>query len=478
MNGLIYTLDSSFSQVEAMAVKDGKVVAIGSSEALRHSYRAPQELNLKGQVVYPGFNDAHAHFYGYAQSLIQVNLVGTRSYQEVLNRTQAFAKEHQPKFISGRGSDQTDWGTVQFPHRKALDSLFPKTPVLLKRIDGHAALANQAALDFAGIKADTSVPGGVLMKQNGRLTGVLIDRAVDLVQFPETPTTKKSQAIRWAQDSLLKYGLTSVTDAGLNLEQIQLIEKLQEAGQLRLRINAMVSDTPELLEHFLERGMIKNDRLKVQCFKFYLDGALGSRGALMLRPYADDSLNYGLSLTGEAHFKEALASLKTARWQAAVHAIGDSANRQVLNLYKEILGDATKMDHRWRVEHAQVVHEDDVARFGEIGAIPSVQPTHATSDMYWAEQRLGAAGMEEAYPYKDLLAAAGVLPLGTDFPVEDIDPRKTFRAAVFRQDSASFPVGGFRPEQRLTREQTIRGMTIWGAYASFEEEQKGSLRAR
>lgn len=474
-NASIYTLDSSFSIAEAMAVKDGRIVATGTSDSIRRLFRAPKNVDLEKKIVYPGFNDAHSHFHGYAMGLQQVNLLGTNSYQDVVRRAKAFAKLHNPEFIEGRGWDHNDWEVKVFPDKAALDSAFPSTPVLLKRIDGHSAIANQAALEYAGITDTTSVEGGKLLKENGRLTGVLIDNAVDLIQFPEASEEEQHQAILWAQDSLWKYGITSLSDAGVDLRQIQLFEAMQDSGLLKIRINAMVADKPGLVDHFLEAGKIRKERLTLHSFKLiYMDGALGSRGALMLEPYSDDPENYGLMLAEWEHFVEVATRLRDAGWQSALHAIGDSANRSALNLYEQVLGD-TSWDHRWRIEHAQIVHPDDITRFGQLGVIPSVQPTHATSDMYWAKDRLGDERMGEAYPYKSLLQSAGVLPLGTDFPVESIDPRKTFVAAVFRQDAEAHPKDGFTPGQKLSRENTLRGMTIWPAYASFEEDRKGSL---
>ncbi|WP_417612644.1 amidohydrolase [Owenweeksia hongkongensis] len=473
-NGKIYTVDSGFTVVNAMAVKDGKVFETGTLDHIRRTYRAPKNIDLEGKAVYPGFNDAHSHFMGYANTLRWVNLVGVKSYDEAIKRCKDFQKKHGLTFVIGRGWDQNDWGMEGFPDKAKLDKVFPFLPVYLYRIDGHAALVNQATLNFAGIDTSTTINGGIIEKDaEGNLTGILVDNAMGLVDLPSLPNEDMLEALKEAEKNIFKAGLTTVTDAGLERSQIELIDSLQQAGEMKLRVYAMVSDKPYLQEHYLKNGPIQTDHLNVSSFKFYLDGALGSRGALMLKPYSDDSSKVGLQVSPYSHYVESAKKLKENGWQMCVHAIGDSANRLVLNVYEEVL--EGKKDHRWRIEHAQIVAPEDVARFGKLGVIPSVQPTHATSDMYWAEDRLGWERMVEAYPCQSLLNSAGILPLGTDFPVEDIDPLRTFYSAVFRQDTAGFPEGGFTAKEVLSREDALRGMTIWPAYAAFEENEKGSL---
>jgi predicted amidohydrolase YtcJ len=470
----IYTAGQPFLVSGAMAIANGKIVAIGASDSILSLYEPDELIDLTGKYVYPGFNDAHAHFHGYSLLQLQVDLRGTSSYEEVLNRVALFSEATGLEFIEGRGWDQNDWEVNEFPTKTELDSLFPNTPVLLKRVDGHAAIANQAALDYAGVTGSTEVVGGVFVKEKGVLTGLLIDNAVDEVLLPKPDLTEQRKAVLIAQDSMFSYGMTSLSDAGLEWEIIEMFRELQEEGSLKLRINAMVADYPEEWEHFLEKGPVRDERLQVQCFKIYMDGALGSRGALLLEPYADDPENYGLLLHNEKHFWEAARKLKKHGWQMAVHAIGDSANRFALDLCEEVLGDSSEF-FRWRVEHVQIVDARDKPRFGQLGVIASVQPTHATSDMYWAENRLGEQRMNVAYAYSDLLEGANMLVYGTDFPVEDINPFKTFRASVFRQDTAGYPPGGFGENQTIDRATTIKAMTIWPAFASFEEKVKGTL---
>lgn len=471
-NANIYTVDDANSVAKAMAIKDGMIISIGTDVTILDLYEAPEILDMEGKFIYPGFNDAHAHFVGYATGLRKVNLVGTKSFDEVLNRVQEFAQNNPLPFIEGRGWDQNDWPTKAFPNKEKLDELFPETPVLLKRIDGHAALANSAALKYAGIDANTSVEGGLVELANGAPSGILIDKAVGLVVFPELPRDQKIEALRDAENNLLEVGVTSLTDAGLLKKDILLLDSLQEAGDLKIRINAMVADDSASLNYFLEEGAIEKPRLRVKSGKFYLDGALGSRGALLLEPYSDDTSNYGLQLMRKSYFEKWAKRLADEDWQMCVHAIGDSANRLAIDVMLAAVDSG--LSHRWRIEHAQIVHPEDVPQMALANILPSVQPTHATSDMYWAANRLGDR-ISYAYPYKDLLEACGVLPLGTDFPVEDIDPLKTFRAVVFRQDAQAFPDSSFLPSQKLTPDEALRGMTFFGAFASFEEDFKGQL---
>jgi len=473
-NAKIYTLDSAFHTVEAMAVKDGKVLDTGSSHYIRSTYRAPEDIDLEGKIIYPGFNDGHTHFYWYAIGLDQLNLVGTKSLDEVIEKLKIYATERELDFIEGRGWDQNDWGMTDFPSNEKLNEAFPETPVLLTRIDGHAALVNDAAMRYSRVSPDTSVEGGLLMHKNGKFTGILVDNAVDLISVPAPTEEQGRAALLRAQDSLLSYGITSVTDAGLTDKEISLLQKMYADSSLRIRTNVMVSDKPELLDKYLGEDIITGEFLTVRSFKFYLDGALGSRGALLLEPYADAPENYGLMLQGREHFLEAAKRLDSAGWQMAIHAIGDSANRLALGVYEEVLGDSAN-DKRWRIEHAQVVDMADVHLYEKCKIIPSVQPTHATSDMYWAEDRLGKNRLKTAYAYKRLLQHSEMVVLGTDFPVESIDPRRTFAAAVFRQDTTGFPQGGFLPNQKLSRQNALRGMTHWPAFASFQEDFKGRL---
>ena len=478
VNAVIYTVDSSFSTAQAMAIKDGIIVATGTDAEILAAYTAPEKIDAKGQAVYPGFIDAHAHFVGYGKSLFQVDLFGTTSWEEAVERVKVFAAAHpELTWIEGRGWDQNKWPGKKYPTNALLNSLFPNTPVVLQRVDGHAAIANQKAFDMAGVKPGQTIVGGEVETKNGVLTGVLIDNAKGLV-YNSIPAVNKQTYTQWlqaAQKNCFAQGLTTVTDCGLDISDINFIDTLQREGKIDMRLFAMLSDNPENLTAYLKRGPYKTDKLFVNGFKVYADGALGSRGACLLHNYEDRKDWTGFLLANISHYDSLASVLAATNFQMCTHAIGDSANRQILNIYNKYLQKGN--DKRWRIEHAQVVNPSDFNLFGAATVVPSVQPTHATSDMYWAAERLGNERMKGAYAYKQLMDQNGWIPLGTDFPVEDISPFKTFLAAVGRVDAKGFPEGGFQMENGLTREQTIKGMTIWAAKASFLEKEVGSLEA-
>lgn len=476
-NGTIYTVDSEFSTATAMAIKDGKIFAIGSQadiDAL--NLKADTLIDLAGQFVYPGLIDAHCHFYGLGQQLQRVDLVGTKSYLEVLERVKEFQLANNKSFIIGRGWDQNDWEIKEFPSNEELNKLFPDTPVALTRVDGHAMIANDAALRMASIDVKTKFSGGDIEQINGKLTGILVDNPMELVEnvFPTASREEDIEALLDAQQINFSYGLTTVDDAGLHRGTIELIDSLQQAGSLKIKIYAMISNTPENLDYYLnEKGIVKTDKLNVRSVKFYADGALGSRGAAMKEPYSDKPGHFGALLSSVEDFKATAKRIAATDFQMNTHAIGDSANVVVLKTYRELLND--KPDRRWRVEHAQIVDTKDFEYFDSDRILPSVQPTHATSDMYWAEDRVGAERIEGAYAYNKLLKQSGMVALGTDYPVEEVNPFLTFYAAVARQDVTGYPDGGFNMDEALSREDALRGMTIWAAYSNFEENEKGSL---
>lgn len=473
-NAKIYTVDENFSTVTAMAIKDGKVLATGT-DAEMQVYTANEVINALGKAIVPGLIDGHCHFYGLGQQLQRVDLMGTTSYDEVIQRVQEFQKQKNKSFIIGRGWDQNDWEVKDFPTNKELNVLFPNTPVALTRIDGHAMIVNQAALDAAGITTATDASGGAIEIKDGKLTGILVDNPMELVEavFPKDSRKDDIASLLAAQDINLSYGLTTVDDAGLYRETIELIDSLQQAGDLKIKMYAMISNTPENLDYYLNKGIVKTDRLNVRSVKFYADGALGSRGAAMKEPYSDRHDHYGALLSPIATIKETAARIAATDYQMNTHAIGDSANYVVLKTYQNLLKD--KKDKRWRIEHAQIVDIEDFNLFDQENILPSVQPTHATSDMYWAQDRVGEERIKGAYAYQTLLKESKRIALGTDYPVEQVNPFLTFYAAVARQDTSGYPEGGFLPEQALSREDALRGMTIWAAYFNFEEIEKGSL---
>ena len=473
----IYTVNESFAVAEAMAVQDGNIVAVGTNDEILKTYQADSVVDAKGATVYPGFIDGHAHFLGYGQSLYAVDLMFANSWEEVLQRVQDFVATHPGNgWIKGRGWDQNRFPGKAFPTNAELNALFPDRPVLLERVDGHASIANDKALTIAGVQAGQTMEGGDFVVANGKLTGLLIDNAVGVVER-NVPAATKEDYKNWltaAQKNCFATGLTTITDCGLSPNDIDMIDALQKSDDLKMRLYVMLSDKPSsYTSSYFTNGGYTTDRLMVKGVKVYGDGALGSRGAALIAHYSDKPGWGGFLLSSQAHFDSVAAKLINTDFQMCTHAIGDSANRVVLKVYEKYL--KGKNDKRWRIEHAQILNPADFDYFGKYSIIPSVQPTHATSDMYWAGERLGAERLKGGYAFQQLLNQNGWLPLGTDFPVEEINPFKTFLAAVARQDAKGFPAGGFQMENALTREQTIRGMTIWAAKANRMEKQVGSL---
>lgn len=475
-NATVYTVNNQFGMAEAFAIKDGKFVGIGSSKNILAGYTAKQTLDASKKPVYPGFYDPHSHFLGLGQMLGQCDLVETKSFEEIIERLKKFAAEHpENHWIIGRGWDQNDWDVKVFPTKDLLDKAFPDKPVLLTRIDGHAALINSKAIQLAKISPASKISGGDVEVIDGQLTGILVDNAMGLAKrvIPNTTEKEKRQMLLAAQKECVKYGLTTVSDAGLNQDDIELIDKMQKQGSLKIRNYVMVSLGIRNLEYFIKKGIYKTDRLNVRSFKLYADGALGSRGACLLKPYSDEPSKAGFLLLSPSELERSLTAIYNSGYQANTHCIGDSANRLILNIYGKLL--KGKNNRRWRIEHAQVVSTEDVPKFGKYSVIPSIQATHATSDMYWAGDRLGKERVKTAYAFQDLLKQNGVIINGSDFPVEYVNPLFGFHSAVARQDDKNYPAGGFQMENALTREQALKAMTLWSAYANFEEKERGSI---
>jgi len=474
-NANIYTVNDAFGKAEAFAIKDGKFLEVGSSEDIKAKYISDNSIDANGQTIVPGLIDAHCHFLRLGLDQSSVDLVGTKSFEDIVKRVSVFQNKNQASFILGRGWDQNDWEEKEFPKKTLLDKLFPTTPIALTRVDGHAILCNQAALDLGKVTVESKIDGGEVVIENGELTGVLVDNAENLVMdyWPQPTRQDAINALLAAQDICFDLGLTTVDDAGLNQESIELIDSLQQSGDLKMRVYAMVSFTPKNVDYYLNKGITKTDRLHVRSFKFYADGALGSRGAMLREPYSDKPNHFGLLVTDLKTFNQQAQKIANSEFQMNTHAIGDSANHAVLQTYNKVL--SGKTNRRWRVEHAQIVSPEDFDLYKNV--MPSIQPTHATSDMYWAEDRLGEERVKVAYAFKQLLDAYGKVALGTDFPVEQVSPFLTFYASVARQDLEQFPDGGFQKENGLSREETLKGMTIWAAYSNFEENEKGSIES-
>jgi predicted amidohydrolase YtcJ len=471
----IYTVDADNKVFSAMAIRDGKVIELGFDSVLQLKYEARETIDAGGGTILPGFIDAHCHFWGMAMGLQYIDLNGSASFDEVIARIGQGVSSDASGWIVGRGWDNNLWKEKTFPDNARLNALYPDRPVMLIRIDGHVVLANKEALRRAGIGISNGFMKGEVVVRNGILTGILSENAADkmrsAVPLPDEDGT--IALISKAEQLCLGYGLTGVGDAGLLTSEVLLIDTLQKLGKLSLNCYAMLTPTPENIHHFVLNGPYETERLSVRSIKMYADGSLGSRTALLKRPYSDDPGNTGMRTTSQDSMRTLCEIANQHGYQVNTHAIGDSACRIMLELYAGFL--KGENDKRWRIEHAQVVDPDDLHLFKENSIIPSVQSTHATSDMYWAENRLGPERIKWAYAYKNLLEQNGWIANGTDFPIEQISPLLTFYAAVARKDLKGFPPEGFQMQNALTREEALRSVTIWAAKANFQEQKAGSL---
>ncbi len=449
-----------------IGINDGIIANMGTLHADYNPPSAAEVINLSGTYLYPGFIDAHGHLFGYAEMLSMVNLLDTESKEECIERIADFIENNPSNtWIIGRGWDQNDWPIKEFPTSQDLNQ-FKGVKIYLTRIDGHAAWVNQEVLKTFNISDNLVINGGSIKN------GILVDNAVSLVALPKHPSDFWRQALLRAQDSLVKYGLTAMTDAGLSADKILILDSLQEEGKFHIMVNAMISNTKSDLDYFEKNGSINKNLLRVQSVKGYLDGALGSRGALLRAPYHDLPEHYGLPLLTPSELDKLRDRCLKNRWQLCVHAIGDSAHRILLKSFNTL--DST-LDLRFRVEHAQIMTPEDSAYYTHPNIVASIQPAHATSDMHWAEDRLGLHRMNHAYSYKRILNASGLVALGTDFPIEHIDPLNTFFAAVDRTDKDNLPKNGFLASQKLSAKQALHGMTYGAAYSAFGEDDYGSI---
>ncbi|HEY4129135.1 MAG TPA: amidohydrolase [Gemmatimonadaceae bacterium] len=483
-NARIYTVDDSHPFVEALAVRDGKVQFVGSArEALLLKGPSTRVLDAGGHTVIPGMVDAHAHLFELGTFLHNIDLRDTRSYDQVVARMAERVKQMKPgQWVEGRAWDQNKWGDTRFPTHEALTRVSPNNPVVLTRVDGHAILVNAAAMRAANITAATKDPAGGRIEHDakGDPTGVFVDNAMSLIDRVIPPLSHE-EMVAAALDAIKesnKFGLTGVHDPGEPRNVLDLFEELAKANNFSLRVYAMIADDSAAIDHYFQRGpqsALYDNHLWIRAIKLYADGALGSRGAALLDPYTDDPKNMGLLKSTPEHLRDVATRALQHGFQVATHAIGDRGNRIALDAYEAALKAVPTTDHRFRIEHVQILDHADIPRFAQLGIIPSMQAVHQTSDMYWASNRLGYARTLGAYAWRSLLNTGVIIPNGSDFPVERVSPLYSFHAAVSRQDDNNWPPGGWFPEQAMTREEALKGMTIWPAYAAFQEQILGSL---
>lgn len=480
----IYTSDDFRPMVDAMLIRGDRVVFAGSiGEVRAKAGRLARALDFPGRTIVPGMVDAHAHLLGLGQSLRRVQLAGARSYESVIRLISERARPlRSGEWITGRGWDQNLWPGKQFPTHRQLSSAVPDNPVFVQRIDGHAALANATAMRLAGVTAATKDPDGgrIVRDAGGNPTGVFIDNATELVSraIPASTKTQTRNDILSAIAEANRWGLTGIHDTGESRAVIEVYEELARSGRYNLRNYVMVSADSADLRHYAAlgpRAALFNGKLWIRSVKAYADGALGSRGAALLEPYSDDPGNVGLLLTRERDLQRIADLALRSGFQVAIHAIGDRGNRVALDIIEAALKKHPVADHRFRIEHAQVISLTDIPRFARLGVIPSMQASHQTSDMGWAEDRVGHERIKGAYAWRSLLRSGSIIPNGSDFPVEEVNPLLSFHASVTRQNPANQPVGGWYPDERMTREEALKAMTIWPAYAGFQETVLGSL---
>ncbi len=482
INGNIYTLDVNKPRAEAIVIKEGYIVAVGQSSELNDRYNAEKIIDLNGKVVIPGLIDAHAHMFGFGQMLNSLMLAGITSDKEIAELVAKKGNDISPgEWIYGRGWDQTLWSEKKFPTKDLLDSVAPHNPVILGRIDGHAIWVNSKTLEMARITSATNdPPGGKIIRDiSGNPTGVLIDKATELVEKIVPPPTdvEVEQSILLAVEECLKAGLTEVHDMGLNSQTIRAYKKLADEQKLRIRIYGAIDAPSSTWDEFSEKGPLLNygnGMLTIRAVKMYADGALGSRGAALVENYSDDPGNRGLTLIDDSTMETVTRRAIQKNFQVCIHAIGDRANHIVLNMYEKLLGMNNK-DLRFRIEHAQVLLPDDIVRFKKLNVLPSMQPIHATSDMDWAEARLGSQRIKGAYAWKSLINSGAIIPAGSDFPNDIMQPLWGFYAAVTRMDQDGKPEGGWHPEECMSRDEALKSFTTWAAFAAFKEKEKGTI---
>src|SRR5262245_59053839 len=490
-NGNVYTVSDAQPKAEAIAVRYGRIVFVGSNAEVKkyEGKKGTRVIDLKGQTVVPGLADAHYHFSGVGLREMTLNLEGTTSLDDFLVKVKARVDKGKPgEWVTGRGWIETFWKPQTFPSRGDLDKIAPNNPVFLTRADGHGAVANSAALKIAGIDKNTENPfGGEIMKdkQSGEPSGMLLDRAKDLIgrHIPPSTNADKEQALILADKRSTALGWTQVHDAGVGYDQIEMVKKLYSEGKMKIRLYEAIrgpsADAQRLLREGAQVGLY-DGRLTIRTIKITIDGALGSKGAALLENYADHDTNGFLTFKEEQVMPTLELALKKSI-QVETHAIGDRANRTILDWYEKAFNNVPmiermdRADPRWRVEHAQIVHPDDIPRFAKLKIIPSMQPSHAIGDLHFAPSRLGVKRLAGAYAWQTFIKQGNVIAGGSDAPVERGEPMIEFYAAVARKDQKGFSGEGWHPEEAVTREQALKMFTIWAAFAAFEEKSRGSI---
>lgn len=472
-NGNIYTVNSDFDKAEAIAINDGKIIAVGTSEEITKNYKSADLIDVNGETIIPGFVNSYCNFYKLGLTLQKIDLTEVTSFEEVIQQLDEFKKEKNSDFIIGYGWNHNNWDNKALPTKEMLDEIFPDTPVVLSHQKMNIILVNQAALDLAKIDENTFIEGGEIFKKQDKLSGIISGNAIILVNkiIIKPNLNTSTQALKDAENYCFSMGFTTIDDAGLDIEIINLIDSLQTRDELKIRIYAMVNANEKNLNYYLNHGTFKTERLNVNSFKVMADGPLGSRNALLKKSYSDRDNYIGGLITNPDSILSLAQRIINSDFQMNTYAIGDSANALVLKTYANTIKSQT--NRRWRIEHTQVISKEDLDYFTEI--IPSIQPTHALSDLYSPKDRLGSERIEDAFAYKKLLEINGRIALGTDFTDENLSPMHTFYAAVARKNISGYPKDGFEIINSLSREETLKGMTIWAAYANFEENEKGSI---
>tara|TARA_B100000508_G_scaffold138385_1_gene134345 strand:- start:28514 stop:30037 length:1524 start_codon:yes stop_codon:yes gene_type:complete len=464
-------MNDDLDKAEAIAIKDGEIVEVGPERQILNKYTADKTINAEQKDVFPGIHDAHGHIMSLAKQRQNVDLRGVTSYDQMIREIEKHIAKNDQPIIQGRGWDQSLWGQESLPNHKKLSEAFPETPVALTRIDGHAMLVNEAMMEYANINDTLEIEGGVINLEKG----ILLDFALDYVndQLPEPTKEDLKESIVEIQEELLAFGITHVHEAGLHREQLKLFQELADEDKLKINVYAMIFPTEENFEFAEKEGFYKNGKLSVRSFKIIVDGSLGSHGACMIEPYSD-SATYGIMLRKPGEVQNVFKRVKSLGYQLNSHCIGDSANRVVLRTIDTLMKDIP--DHRWRIEHAQVIHPNDFELFESSRALPSVQPTHATTDQRWAEHHIGHDRLHKGgYSYNTLRKKAGMIMFGTDFPVEDFDPFATLYAATKRKNTNNEPKEGFLPAQKVDYSVALKAMTLWASFGCFEEGQLGTL---